>query len=82
MEHVQSAQFHIIKQNKKGNPFMNRHSNPKPNPLHKSSLPTENVITCPSCEFVYDTRFLAEQCRMIDGEGYHCFNCNTLLVSF
>ena len=40
----------------------------------------ENLITCPKCGFVYDTRFLAEHCRMVDGEGYHCYNCNTLLA--
>jgi hypothetical protein len=40
----------------------------------------ENLITCPKCEFVYDTRFLAECCRMVDGEGYHCANCDSLLI--
>ena len=45
------------------------------------SAPLENLITCSGCGFVYDTRFLAEYCRMVDGEGYHCRNCDALLTS-
>ena len=50
-------------------------------PGNRGSSPRiENLITCPNCEFVYDTRFLAECCRMVDGEGYHCQNCDSLLI--
>ena len=47
----------------------------------KRPAPIENLITCPKCEFVYDTRFLAECCRMIEGQGYICQNCEALLLS-
>jgi uncharacterized C2H2 Zn-finger protein len=53
----------------------------KSTPSDKRRAPLENMINCPSCGFVYDTRFLAEHCRMIDGEGYRCYTCNAILVT-
>lgn len=47
----------------------------------RNTNPLENLINCPKCEFVYDTRFLAECCRMVDGQGYYCSNCDTLLIA-
>ncbi|MCC6544167.1 MAG: hypothetical protein IT392_06640 [Nitrospirae bacterium] len=36
-------------------------------------------ITCSKCGMVYEMRYLSETCRMADGEGYLCMNCNTVL---
>jgi len=36
-------------------------------------------ITCSECGMVYEIRYLSETCRMTDGEGYLCMNCNTVL---
>jgi hypothetical protein len=53
----------------------------KPAPRQEDRLfSLDSMITCPGCGFVYDTRFLAECCRMVDEEGYRCQNCNALLV--
>lgn len=36
-------------------------------------------ITCSKCGMVYEIRYISEICRMADGEGYLCMNCNTVL---
>jgi len=36
-------------------------------------------ITCSKCGMVYEIRYISETCRMADGEGYLCMNCNTVL---
>jgi hypothetical protein len=46
-----------------------------------SDGPLDNMIACPQCGFLYDTRYLAEVCRRVEGEGYRCRSCNTLLMS-
>ena len=39
----------------------------------------KHQITCNKCGMVYEIRYLSESCRMADGEGYLCMNCNTVL---
>jgi hypothetical protein len=54
----------------------------RPQPLSgDKSGPLENMITCSNCGMVYDTRFLAEYCRRVEGEGFRCRECNSLLVN-
>ena len=36
-------------------------------------------ITCDKCGMVYEMRYIPEHCRMVEGEGYLCMNCNTVL---
>lgn len=39
----------------------------------------KHQITCKKCGMVYEIRYISEYCRMAEGEGYLCMNCNTLL---
>lgn len=39
----------------------------------------KHQITCKKCGIVYEIRYIPEYCRMAEGEGYLCMNCNTLL---
>jgi len=36
-------------------------------------------ITCNKCGMVYEMRYIPEHCRKVEGEGYLCMNCNTVL---
>ncbi|OGW56760.1 MAG: hypothetical protein A2Y48_01885 [Nitrospirae bacterium RIFCSPLOW2_12_42_9] len=39
----------------------------------------KHQITCNKCGMVYEIRYISESCRMREGEGYLCMNCNTVL---
>lgn len=41
--------------------------------------PLKHQITCDKCGMVYEIRYISEHCRMVEGEGYLCMNCNTVL---
>lgn len=39
----------------------------------------KHQITCDKCGMVYEIRYIPEHCRKVEGEGYLCMNCNTVL---
>ena len=47
--------------------------------FEKPDSSLKHQITCSKCGMVYEIRYLSETCRMADGQGYLCMNCNTVL---
>lgn len=39
----------------------------------------KHQITCSKCGMVYEIRYIPEHCRKVEGEGYLCMNCNSVL---
>lgn len=39
----------------------------------------KHQIICGKCGMVYEIRYISEACRYVEGEGYLCMNCNTVL---
>ena len=54
----------------------------KPEGIEKDSSesPLKHQITCAKCGMVYEIRYISEHCRMVEGEGYLCMNCNAVLA--
>jgi len=47
--------------------------------IEKGDPAIKHQILCKKCGMVYEIRYISEYCRMADGNGYLCMNCNTLL---
>ncbi len=47
--------------------------------IDDSDSQLRHQITCEKCGMVYEIRYIPEHCRMVEGKGYFCMNCNTLL---